>query len=120
MVFHGLTNFRREGKARKKRKSLNGNEDEESVYSSNSDGSEDDSDRPKYLLLERNSLSRRRQKKRQPGKSDDFKTGIPYALLTSKLTKATSKDDEGRRENLAPTTSNQRIRSKTRTNPSLN
>ena len=121
MGFHRLTNFRREGKTRKKRKSLNGNEDAENVYSiSNSDESENDDDRPKYLVLEHNSLSRRRPKKRQSGKSDDFRTGIPYPLLTSNLTIVTSKDDEGRRENLEPTMSNQRILSKTRTSPSLN
>lgn len=53
MVFHGLTNSRREGKARKKRRSMNGNEETESEYSSDSQGSEDEGDRPKYLILER-------------------------------------------------------------------
>ena len=53
MVFRGLTNFRREGKTRKKRKSINGNEEAESEYSSDSQGSEDEGGRPKYLISER-------------------------------------------------------------------
>lgn len=53
MVFRGLTNLRREGKARKKRRSMNGNEEAESEYSSDSQSSKDDGDRPKYFILER-------------------------------------------------------------------
>lgn len=48
-------------------------------------------------------MNRRRPKKRQSGKSDDFRTGIPYEPLTSTLTQDTSMDDEGRKESLEPT-----------------
>lgn len=103
MVFHGLTNSRREEKARKKRRSMNGNVETESEYSSDFESSEDAGDRPKYLVFGTRLMNRRRSKKRQSGKSDDFRTGIPYAPLTSTLTQDMSKDDEGRKESLEST-----------------
>ena len=68
--------YRREGKARKKRRSLAGDAEVEDASSSESDESEADTG-PKCSTFLTWSDNRRRTKKRLSGKSDDFRTGIP-------------------------------------------
>jgi hypothetical protein len=72
-----LLTVRREGKPRKKRRSLNGKGDAESEYSSESDEDEEGDHKTKrYQFLPTDLILRRRAKKRISGKSDDFRTGI--------------------------------------------